>query len=231
MNRGFFLLTLAFAFATAAPVMAQTVQSAPAKGNANVGRVLSESCIGCHGRDGVSPVPGFPSLAGQKPQYLAKQLRIMRRVAKARSTGASDTNAGQYSAILRSNRDNDIMDPFVVGLSDSDIADIAAYFGSQKCGARTVATPIAAPKIAVRCRICHGEDGISKRSTIPNIAAQDKAYLISQLEAFRAAANNRISGPAGKQRYSKIMEPQAKLLSDQDIRELAEFYASQSCQG
>ena len=78
-------------------------------GDAEAGKVKSATCAACHGGDGNSMAPTFPKIAGQGERYLIKQI--------------SDIRDG--------NRAAPAMAPFVTGLSDEDIADLAAYFSAQ----------------------------------------------------------------------------------------------------
>jgi cytochrome c553 len=68
---------------------------------------------------------------------------------------------------------------------------------------------------AVICASCHGADGVGIADIYPNLAGQKAAYVASQLKAFRDG-----------QRKNMIMAPMAKGLSDDDIENLAAFYAS-----
>ena len=79
-----------------------------ADGDAEAGKLKSVTCAGCHGAEGVSSNPMWPSLAGQKEQYLAKQLR--------------DFRDGK--------RHNPVMSPMASGLTDQDIENLAAYYSS-----------------------------------------------------------------------------------------------------
>jgi len=82
-----------------------------AAGDAASGKQKSQSCAACHGADGNTPTaPDFPRLAGQHYDYLLKALR--------------DYKSGS--------RKNPIMGGQVSGLSTQDMADLAAYFSSQK---------------------------------------------------------------------------------------------------
>lgn len=80
------------------------VQSA----DVEAGKAKSVTCAGCHGAAGVSMVPMYPNLAGQKAQYLETQLKAFR--------------AGT--------RKNPIMEPMAKPLNDADIKNLAAYFES-----------------------------------------------------------------------------------------------------
>ncbi|MCY4014956.1 MAG: c-type cytochrome [Gammaproteobacteria bacterium] len=75
-------------------------------GDAAAGKAKAAVCAACHGPAGVSVNPAWPSLAGQQPVYLAKQIRLFRDGVRVEPT----------------------MQPFVQNLSDEDIDDIAAYY-------------------------------------------------------------------------------------------------------
>lgn len=83
---------------------------AGAAGAADVeaGKTKSAVCVACHGPEGKSSNPLWPNLAGQKDQYIMKQLKAFR--------------AGE--------RTDPLMSPMAAGLSDEDIENLAAYFSS-----------------------------------------------------------------------------------------------------
>jgi cytochrome c553 len=67
--------------------------------------------------------------------------------------------------------------------------------------------------LALRCSMCHGARGMSEADT-PNLAGQDAVAIYKQLRDLQS----------GK-RKSEIMAPHARNLSDQDMRDLAAYYA------
>ena len=69
------------------------------------------------------------------------------------------------------------------------------------------------------CAGCHGPDGKSSNPTYPKLAGQHEAYLVYALNAYK---NNERSGNLVAQ-----MAPFAMTLSDQDIKDLAAYLASQ----
>jgi cytochrome c553 len=81
-----------------------------ASGSADVGQKKSTPCAACHGANGVSPSPEFPNLAGQYADYLV-------------------TAMNHYK---NGKRKNAIMQAQVANLTAKDIADLAAYFASQR---------------------------------------------------------------------------------------------------
>ncbi|MCJ2125669.1 c-type cytochrome [Methylobacterium sp. J-077] len=75
-------------------------------GDAALGRKKASACQTCHGMDGLSKLPEAPNLAGQVEPYLVKQL--------------TDYRDGK--------RQNEIMNVVAKELSESDIANLAAYY-------------------------------------------------------------------------------------------------------
>ena len=65
------------------------------------------------------------------------------------------------------------------------------------------------------CAVCHGPLGISTAPDTPNLAGQPERYLSEQLKAYRS----------GK-RSHEVMSLMAKPLSDDDIANLAAWFAS-----
>lgn len=94
-------LALAATVMMASPVFA---------GDAAAGKGKSMMCAACHGTAGISAVPMYPNLAGQKEAYTAKQLK--------------DFKSGK--------RNDPTMKGMVASLSDEDIANLAAYYASLK---------------------------------------------------------------------------------------------------
>lgn len=64
------------------------------------------------------------------------------------------------------------------------------------------------------CAQCHGKNGISIVPIYPNLAGQKEQYLVLSLQAYRSG-----------ERVNMAMTPHARNLSDQDIADLAAFYA------
>lgn len=81
-------------------------------GDAAAGKVLAKNCAACHGETGVGTNPAWPNIAGQQAVYLANTLKAFR--------------AGL--------RKDPMMAGVVRGLSDADIANLAAYYSAQGCG-------------------------------------------------------------------------------------------------
>lgn len=71
------------------------------------------------------------------------------------------------------------------------------------------------------CAGCHGPDGNSQIPTNPKLAAQGEAYIAKQLANFRA------SGDKPAERANPIMAGMAATLSEEDIRNVAAYYATQ----
>lgn len=68
--------------------------------------------------------------------------------------------------------------------------------------------------LALRCTMCHGAQGMSGANT-PNLAGQDAESIYKQLRDLQAG-----------HRQSEIMAPHARNLNDQEMRDLAAYYAN-----
>jgi len=73
---------------------------------------------------------------------------------------------------------------------------------------------------AATCSACHGMDGNSLNPEWPNLAGQGEAYIVRQLQAFKAG-----------QRQNVLMSPMAAILSDEDMADLAAYFSSQTVRG
>ncbi len=105
MNR--FIAATVVAFISVTPAVAADFGD-PAKAQP----IANQICAACHGADGNSPLPMNPSLAGQLPEYLFKQL--------------IEFKSG--------NRNNAVMTGMVAALSADDMRNLAAYYATQKPG-------------------------------------------------------------------------------------------------
>jgi cytochrome c553 len=70
-------------------------------------------------------------------------------------------------------------------------------------------------RAATACAVCHGPLGLSLQPNVPNLAGQPEIYLVEQLRNYRS----------GK-RAHEVMSVIAKPLSNQEIDDLAQWYAS-----
>lgn len=71
------------------------------------------------------------------------------------------------------------------------------------------------------CAACHGADGNSTNPVWPKLAGQNERYLVKQLQAFKG----------GEQRANALMAPMVANLSEQDMEDLAAYFASQPASG
>jgi len=176
-----------------------------AEGDAAAGQGKAAVCFGCHGADGNSTAPTFPKLAGQSATYLAKQL--------------SDIKGGV--------RQSPMMAGFAAGLSDQDMADLAAFFSGleTKIGqtdpakaelGKTIYTAGITDKGVAACVACHGPAGEGNAlAGFPSLRGQYASYVEGQLKAFSTAA--RANDPNG------MMRDVAKKLSDAEMAAVASY--------
>jgi cytochrome c553 len=179
---------------------------AAATGDAEKGRQsATQICAACHGVDGNSLIPANPSLAGQHPQYIMKQL--------------NNFKSGE--------RKNPVMSGMVANLSDDDMKNLAAYYASQapRGGSAKDATLVAGGRKVYRggntatavaaCAGCHSPNGAGIPAQYPRLAGQPTEYTIAQLKSFRSG--DRANDP------NNIMRTIAARMTDREIDAVAEY--------
>lgn len=178
----------------------------PVKGDAAAGQAKTAICGACHNPDGNSLAPNFPKLAGQGQRYLEKQLY--------------DIKSGKRTVLE--------MTGMLANFNDQDLADIAAYFASQKGSVGA-----ADPKLVERgralfnggdlekgmpaCTGCHSPNGAGiALAGFPHLGGQHSQYVTKQLTDFREG-NRTNDGDA------MTMRTIAGKLSNHDIEALASY--------
>ena len=203
------LALAAAAFTTGTAIGAEPPPKAdPAKAQ----QTVSQVCAACHGVDGNSPLPVNPNLAGQIPEYIAKQLMNF-KAAEGK----------------KAERENAIMAGMVAALSPEDMRNLAAYYGGQtaKPGfARNTDTVELGQRIfraglvdkgVPACAGCHGATGLGMPKQYPRLAGQHPEYTEVQMKAWRSA--DRANDPG------KMMRMLAARMSDAEIKAVADYIA------
>lgn len=182
--------------------------AANANGDVAAGKTVSQTCAACHGADGNSAMPMFPSIAGQSANYLAEQLHAFRD----------------------GKRVNAIMGPQAKNLTDAQIADVSAYFAAQT---RTVKAPATTDSIPgahlwkfgghgnaiAACAACHGPQGQGNQPAgFPALRGLTPQYVIESLMAYR--------NDQRKTEHASIMVSIASKLTDDDMKDVAQHIAT-----
>lgn len=169
-------------------------------------KIVQARCSICHGLEGESASPIFPRLAGQHPEYIAKQL-----------------------ADFKSGRRKGTMNEQAQTISDADMKALGAYFGRMKPKAHRVAdADLAAvgryiyhkgnPFSGVAsCESCHGPKG-EGTVQLPRLAGQHAAYLQSQLKDFNTRERTNDNA---------VMHAIASKLTELEIRAVAVYLSGQ----
>lgn len=185
----------------------------PVSGDPARGQSRSEVCTACHGQDGISIVPIYPDIAGQRADYMYWQL------VKFKDPGFGES----------------VMSAIVSELSDQDMRDLAAYYAglpaagapvapSQEAGAEPEAEPAPPldPELLAQgealylhgdpaagippCQACHGADarghsgalevddaGYTPYAAYPSLRGQREAYLVTRLAEYRQGKHDSLT--------------------------------------
>lgn len=183
------------------------VSTAWAAGDPVVGKQKATLCIGCHGVDGNSSNPDWPSLAGQHAEYLVKQIDDFKSQARKDPT----------------------MNAMVGSLSDADTANISAFFASNKAkvvGANKDSIELGkqiyrggiAKRGVASCASCHGPSGAGNPAAkFPAVSGQHAKYTAKALNDFASGA--RSNDPQG------MMRDVAGKLKANEIKAVSEYIA------
>jgi cytochrome c553 len=176
-----------------------------AEGSAEAGATKAAVCLACHGPNGNSSNPEWPNLAGQGARYVTEQLKLFRD----------------------GKRINPVMMPMAAGLSDQDIADLAAYYASQspvgleadpsywQAGEKLYRGGDPSRQVPA-CIACHGPVGRGNvPAAYPALRAQHSVYTQKQLTDY--AAGTRPGANAA------IMQTIAQRMTAEDIRNVASY--------
>ncbi|MGY0651189.1 MULTISPECIES: c-type cytochrome [unclassified Luteimonas] len=174
----------------------------PISGDPARGQARSELCAACHGPDGISVVPLYPDIAGQRADYMYWQL------VKFKDTGFGDS----------------VMAAIVAELGEEDMRDLSIYYaGLPAAGPPAAATEgpepgpdaeVPDPALLARgerlylsgdpaagippCQACHGEDarghpdaykvdaaGFTPYAAYPSLRGQRNAYLMARIAEYQ----------------------------------------------
>jgi cytochrome c553 len=190
------LATLSGTLAATSALPAPSVEAGAAK---------AATCQACHGANGNSTNPEWPSLAGLGADYIADQLKNFKDGKRA----------------------NPVMMPMTATMTADDMADLGMYFDSLpntgleadpsfwQAGEKLYRAGDPARAIPA-CMACHGPAGKGNGpAKFPALRGQHATYVIKQLNDY--ASGTRSTGPNG------IMESIAKRLSAEDMRNLASY--------
>ena len=188
--------------------IAADAKSMPKADTALGSQIATQVCAACHNPDGNSTASANPKLAGQHPEYLAKQLADF-KANKTRKTA--------------------IMMGFAGGMSVADMRNVSAYYAEQKPKEGAARNAIAAKqgekiyrggipeKGVAACAGCHGPAGMGIPAQYPRLAGQWAEYTKLQLTNFRVG--ERANDPAG------MMRGVASRMSDKEIEAVADYVA------
>lgn len=178
---------------------------APAKADLAKGQAISSQvCAACHTADGSRGSPANPIIAGQHPEYLAKQL--------------ADFKSGK--------RKNAVMAGFAATLSEEDMRNVAAFYASKTAkpgfaknkdtvalGQQIYRGGIAAKGVPA-CAACHSPNGAGLPVQYPRVGGQHADYTEAQLNAFRSGA-----------RAHAQMSAIAAKMNDKEIKAVSDYIA------
>lgn len=183
------------------------VASVASAADIEAGKQKSAVCAACHGADGNSSNPVWPSLAGQHASYLYKQLMDFK---EGRRVNASMTG-------------------MVALLNEQDMKNLAAYYESQTPKPVAFDADLIAEGESIyrggitethvpACMGCHAPSGKGNGPAgWPSLLGQHPAYIADQLRLFKEGARENDVG--------KMMRNVVVRMSDEEMKAVANYVA------
>ena len=178
---------------------------------------LRRTCIACHGKKGARAIQDYPNLAGQRADYMRKQVKD---ILKGKRTGGPDATGKPRSEGMR----GALVSPEgKVRITNDEIKMISDWLAEQQpAKPKPLEKPLSDDQIKEakslykkKCRACHGKDALKPLKGNPIIAGQKRNYIIAQV--------NDIKTKARKNGRSATMIPFVKKLTDEQITLLADY--------
>jgi len=154
-------------------------------------------CIKCHDESGNSSRSGLANLTAQDPEYFVTSML----------------------AYVDGSRNHKLMKKLVSKLDDVTIRKMGVFYGVQEplqSETQGEGDFNVGRRLSEDCKSCHGGDGNAKKAKMPTLAGQDAKYFIKAMKHYKD----------GKRQHKKMFEA-VEQLSEQDIINLATFYAAQ----
>jgi cytochrome c553 len=176
------------------------------------------TCARCHGADGLGRGnAAFPKLAGQRREYLSAAL-------EAYANGARPSGVMQPLAYALTREQRSALADYFSNLSGLTTGERSAEndalpnIPNAESGREIVSRGV--PGLGVpSCSDCHGPGPGRRNPAYPRLAGQYADYLVLQLELFK-------SGQRGGSPYAHIMRHVANRLTSEQMRAVAQYYAS-----
>ena len=154
-------------------------------------------CIKCHDESGNAGGSGIPNLTAQDPEYFVTSM----------------------ISYIDGSRNHRLMKRLVSKLDEMTIKDMGVFYAVQEplqSETRGEGDVNVGRRLSQDCQSCHGDDGNAKKASMPTLAGQDAKYFIKAMKHYKE----------GKRLHQNMFEA-VKRLSEQDITDLASFYAAQ----
>jgi len=191
------IVALAAAFVLSSPLVAAADEAATPTANPARGAKIAYTCLGCH---------AIADYRNAYPDYHVPKLGGQH----------ADYIVAALSEYRSGARPHPTMRSQATPMDDQTLRDIAAFFATPtpaKSGGAAIGT---APKAAETCQACHGADGVGILPEYPTLAGQHADYIEQALRAYRKGT-----------RQNAIMQGMAAALTDEDIKSLAHYFATQ----
>jgi len=194
--------------------------------NAMIGK-----CDECHSPERAMHEKHMPHLAGQNKSYFIKQMHDFQKI--------TPFELKSYQLSLRQNH---VMDYLSTPLTDDEIKALASFYSRLKCQVEydpEEPIPVLEVPESIRgCVQCHGVNGIAVKDKVPNLAGQNRTYMVEHLKLMRESILEYNKGwlpdapeppPRLAYHYNRTMGAWAVRISEKELALTARYYSRLPC--
>ena len=156
-----------------------------------------KKCVKCHGESGEAPGSGMPNLTAQDPEYFISAMM----------------------AYVDGSRSHSLMKKLASSLDETALKEMGVFYAVQTPQQSTTqgeGDVNVGRRLSEPCESCHGVDGNAKNPSMPTLAGQDAKYFIKAMTHYKDGT-----------RKNQMMLAAAESVSEQDMLDLATYYAAE----
>lgn len=188
-------------------------------------------CDECHAPEGGVHDKHMPHLAGQNKSFLIKQMHDFQKKIPF-----------ELQSFQNTLRQNHVMDYLSTPLTDEEIKAMASFYSHLPCQVEPdseESVPISVvPEIIGGCVQCHGVNGIAIKDKVPNLAGQNRTYMVEHLKLMKKSILEYNRGwipgapeptPGLTFHYSRTMGAWAARVGEEELALIARYYSRLPC--
>lgn len=188
--------------------------------------MLSNTCLGCHGSNGISAGPAIPTISGMSELYIIGAMLAYKYDNDEDKIDVVIEADSEFEYVEFFARTSTVMNRIAKGYSEEEIKIIAKYLSAMPFVSADQSLDEAQAKSGAKlhethCEKCHEDGGSSTEDDAGILAGQWVSYLQYTMADFASGDRDM------PKKMKKQMEEARAVSGDEAVRDLIQFYANQ----